>query len=87
MRGCITSGEQWAFFVYKTDTSGRRIVAVAPEMTLGYNLEELPLLLGLLRDWVCHDGLLTRLAWSDVLTGGECGELRAEIFHDLRVEL
>ena len=52
MRGCITSGEQWAFFVYKTDTSGRRIVAVAPEMTLGYNLEELPLLLGLLRDWV-----------------------------------
>ncbi|KAH7887205.1 hypothetical protein F5I97DRAFT_1829623 [Phlebopus sp. FC_14] len=23
MRGCITSGEQWAFFVYKTDASGQ----------------------------------------------------------------
>lgn len=52
MRGCITSGEQWAFFIYKTGASDQGEVALAREIALGSKLEELPLLLGLLRDWV-----------------------------------
>ncbi|KAG2093296.1 uncharacterized protein F5147DRAFT_657437 [Suillus discolor] len=52
MRGCITSGEQRAFFIYNIDASDQGEVALAREIALGPNLEELPLLLGLLRDWV-----------------------------------
>ena len=51
MRGCITSGEQWAFFIYKSNSAGG-VVSVASEINLGTELENLPLVLGLLRDLV-----------------------------------
>ncbi|KAH9978809.1 hypothetical protein BGW80DRAFT_697234 [Lactifluus volemus] len=61
MRGCITSGEQWTFFVYKSPkASGRRgrVARIRREgefhfsrrLNLGENLENLALVLGLLRD-------------------------------------
>ncbi|KAG1840439.1 hypothetical protein F4604DRAFT_1690776 [Suillus subluteus] len=53
MRGCITSGEQWVFFVYnKAGASDQGEVVLAKQIVLGPNLKELPLLLGLLCDWV-----------------------------------
>ena len=53
MRGCITSGEQWAFFVYKSDSAGG-VVSIASEISLGTALENFPLVVGLLRDMVCY---------------------------------
>ena len=47
MSGCITSGEQWAFFALKAIQK----VEVS-EINLGTELENLPLVLGLLRDLV-----------------------------------
>jgi hypothetical protein len=64
MRGCITSGEQWTFFVYKCPkASGRRVAPIKREgefyfskqFNLGENLENLSLVLGLLKDLVCAD--------------------------------
>jgi hypothetical protein len=64
MRGCITSGEQWIFFIYKCPKAlGREVVPVKREgefyfsrqFNLGENLENLSLILGLLRDLVCAD--------------------------------
>jgi hypothetical protein len=52
LRGCITSGEQWAFFIYKVDPTGGGEVSIAPEISLGADLENLPLVLGLFRDLV-----------------------------------
>ncbi|KAH9978812.1 hypothetical protein BGW80DRAFT_697210 [Lactifluus volemus] len=45
MRGCITSGEQWTFFVYKSPK-----FHFSRRLNLGENLENLALVLGLLRD-------------------------------------
>ncbi|KAG2362460.1 hypothetical protein BDR07DRAFT_1407005 [Suillus spraguei] len=50
IRGVITSGEQWMFFVYKRHTDGTGGVLYSPEYTLGPNLEHLAFVLGLLRD-------------------------------------
>ncbi|KAH9978940.1 hypothetical protein BGW80DRAFT_706463 [Lactifluus volemus] len=59
IRGCITSGEQWTFFVFKSPkASVRRVVCTKREgvfrfsrqFNLGENLENLSLILGLLRD-------------------------------------
>jgi hypothetical protein len=50
MRGCITSGEQWTFFVYKSPK-----FHFSRRLNLGENLENLALVLGLLRDLVCAD--------------------------------
>lgn len=51
LKGCITSGEQWLCFIYKrTDAGGE--VSIAPEISLGAHLENLPLVLGLLCDLV-----------------------------------
>ncbi|KAH9978975.1 hypothetical protein BGW80DRAFT_1442847 [Lactifluus volemus] len=59
MRGCITSGEQWIFFIYKCPKAlGREVVPIKREgefyfsrqFNLGENLENLSLILGLLRD-------------------------------------
>jgi hypothetical protein len=64
IRGCITSGEQWTFFVFKSPkASVRRVVRTKREgvfrfsrqINLGENLENLSLILGLLRDLVCAD--------------------------------
>jgi hypothetical protein len=53
LRGCTTSGEQWIFFVYKGNENGGGTVACSDEISLGPQLERLPLVLGLLTDWVC----------------------------------
>jgi len=51
LRGCITSGEQWSFFIYKS-SEARGEVFIAPEISLGNSLENLPLVLGLFHDLV-----------------------------------
>ena len=48
------SGKQWIFFVYKGNESGGGTVACSDEISLGPQLEWLPLVLGLLTDWVCQ---------------------------------
>ena len=53
LRGCTTSGEQWIFFVYSVNDNGGGHVACSDEFSLGQQLEGLPLILGLLTDWVC----------------------------------
>jgi hypothetical protein len=50
IRGAITSGEQWIFFVYKRHTDGTGQVLHSPGYSLGPNLEDLTFVLGLLRD-------------------------------------
>jgi len=54
LRGCITSGEQWAFFVYKGGDASRQI-SIADQISLDANLENLSLVLGLLKDLVRLD--------------------------------
>lgn len=58
LRGCITSGEEWEFFIYKCDDGhdgapmiGGKI-SFACKIKLGSSLENLPLVLGLLRDMI-----------------------------------
>jgi hypothetical protein len=47
------SGEQWVFFTYKENTNGGGTVAsCSDQISLGEQLERLPLILGLLTDWV-----------------------------------
>ena len=53
LRGCMTSGEQWIFFIYTSLSSEKGHVACSDEFSLGTHLEGLPLILGLLTDWVC----------------------------------
>ncbi|KAG2106733.1 uncharacterized protein F5147DRAFT_223085 [Suillus discolor] len=50
IRGVVTSGEQWIFFVYKRHPDGTGRVLSSEQYTLGENLEGLALVLGLLRD-------------------------------------
>ncbi|KAG2355513.1 hypothetical protein BDR07DRAFT_1464530 [Suillus spraguei] len=50
IRGVVTSGEQWMFFVYKRLADGTGRVLKSPQYTLGSNLEHLGFVLGLLRD-------------------------------------
>ncbi|KAG1762361.1 hypothetical protein EDD22DRAFT_953198 [Suillus occidentalis] len=50
VRGAITSGEQWVFFVYERHTDGTGRVLCSPQYTLGQNFEGLALVFGLLRD-------------------------------------
>jgi len=52
MRGCITSGEQWLFFIYETTESGGLVSASTDEYSIGSNFENLALVLGLLQDWI-----------------------------------
>jgi len=53
LRGCITSGEQWIFFVYHmTDNDAGGSVSCSDEYSVGPQFEGLPLILGLLHDWV-----------------------------------
>ena len=54
LRGCMTSGELWIFFIYTSLANESRggHVACSDEFILGPNLEGLTLILGLLTDWV-----------------------------------
>lgn len=51
----MTSGEEWAFFVYKSPTASgdRELFSSSEAISLGPKLERLPLILGLLKDMVC----------------------------------
>ena len=55
VRGCITSGEKRLVFVFKAsdDASGRVLYLQSELITLGADLQGLPLILGLLSDLVC----------------------------------
>jgi len=51
LRGCITSGEQWVFFIYEAKEFGG-LVSCSSEYSIGQQFQDLPLILGILRDWV-----------------------------------
>lgn len=52
-RGSVTNGETWLFFSFNADDSGEGgSVAISKEFRLGDDLSGLPLILGLLSDWV-----------------------------------
>ncbi len=53
MRGCITSGEQWVFFIYEKRDNDKGHVSASVEYAIGPQCEGLGLILGLLHDWVC----------------------------------
>ncbi|KAF8625759.1 hypothetical protein AX15_005212 [Amanita polypyramis BW_CC] len=51
MRGCITSGEQWVFFIYEKRDNDKGHVSASVEYAIGPRCEGLALVLGLLHDW------------------------------------
>lgn len=52
-RGCVTNGEIWVFFIFNAAHSGEGgTVSISDEFRLGEDLSGLPLVLGLLSDWV-----------------------------------
>ena len=52
-RASVTNGETWLFFSFNVDDSGEGgSVAISEEFRLGEDLSGLPLILGLLSDWV-----------------------------------
>jgi hypothetical protein len=52
MRGCITSGEQWLFFIYETTYNGGLVSTSTDEYYIVSKFENLALILGLLQGWV-----------------------------------
>lgn len=60
-RGCVTNGEIWVFFVFNSDPGGvGGTVSISDEFAIQEDLSGLPLVLGLLHDWVSlsHKSLL-----------------------------
>ncbi|GLB38677.1 hypothetical protein LshimejAT787_0505420 [Lyophyllum shimeji] len=54
-RGCITTGHEWLFFIYNRHQNGHGgAVSRLPSLRLGDDLENLALILGLLREWIEH---------------------------------
>jgi len=52
-RGCVTNGETWVFFIFNAAESGEGgTVSISEEFNLRENFSGLPLVLGLLGDWV-----------------------------------
>ena len=52
-RSCVTNGEIWVFFIFNVADSGEGgTVSISDEFRLGDDLSGLPLVLGLLGDWV-----------------------------------
>jgi len=50
---CVTNGEIWVFFIFNAVDSGKGgTVSISDEFHLGDDLSGLPLVLGLLSDWV-----------------------------------
>ncbi|KIL64141.1 hypothetical protein M378DRAFT_637639 [Amanita muscaria Koide BX008] len=52
VRGCVTGGEEWIFFLYETTGDGRGAVRSSPEFNLRPQLEGLALVVGILEDWI-----------------------------------
>ncbi|KAG6807299.1 hypothetical protein H0H93_001759 [Arthromyces matolae] len=65
IRGCITSGEQWMFFAYKKDGAAAKL-AFSEQIDLGSSLENLALVLGLLKDLVQNALVPQQRFFSDV---------------------
>jgi hypothetical protein len=64
MRGCITSGEQWLFFIYEVKGHGGLVSISTEEYNIGSNFEHLALILGLLYDWVSYHHPIMPLHFS-----------------------
>ena len=64
MRGCITNGQEWLFFVYEKKKIGDELSYMAEPVKLGENYQNLPLILGVLRDWVCVITFFNPVAYS-----------------------
>jgi hypothetical protein len=53
LRGCVSTGESWSFFVYnKTPDRNGGFISVLEDIKLKDDLSELTLILGFLYDWV-----------------------------------
>ena len=60
-RGCVTNGEYWAFLIFNAGSSGEGgTVSISMDFCLGEDLSNLPLVLGLLSDWVGLDFLFLK---------------------------
>ncbi|CAA7257414.1 unnamed protein product [Cyclocybe aegerita] len=52
-RGCVTTGEEWLFFIYNKNQDGPGgSASYLPPIRLEHDLSGLPLILGLLYDWI-----------------------------------
>jgi hypothetical protein len=51
LRGCVATSRQWLFFVYSRSDLGR-MISYLPPLEMDQDFGNLPLVLGLLRDWV-----------------------------------
>ena len=59
-RGCVTNGEIWVFFIFNAADSGEGgTVSISDEFRLREDLAGLPLVLGLLSDWVSFNCYFT----------------------------
>ena len=84
-RGCVTNGEAWVFFVFNASESGEGgTVSISDEFRLNEDLSGLPLILGLLSDWVSFNHVPH---WK-VPTGNNLDHQRkrkrAAVFHALK---
>jgi hypothetical protein len=52
-KGCVTNGEIWIFFIFSAAETGEGgSVSISKEFRLEEDLSGLPIVLGLLNDWV-----------------------------------
>ena len=52
-RGCVTNGKKWVFFIFNANDFGEGgTVSISEEFHIEEDLSGLPLVLGLLSDWV-----------------------------------
>jgi len=51
LRGCVATSRQWLFFVYSRSDLGR-MISYLPPLEMDQDFGNLPLVLGLLRDWI-----------------------------------
>ena len=52
-RGCVTNGKKWVFFIFNANDLGEGgTVSISEEFCIEEDLSGLPLVLGLLSDWV-----------------------------------
>ena len=85
-RSCVTNGEIWVFFILNVADSGEGgTLSISKEFRLGEeNLSGLPLVLGLLSDWVSFDRCFSldpiRKTQPDTNSDHELKKKRAAVF-------
>ena len=68
-RGCVTNGELWFFFVFNEAHPGEGgTVSISKEFCLEEDLSGLPVVLGLLSDWVGFDCCFCSFEGPDLLS-------------------